>query len=292
MRVLLTGASGYMGRPLATALAAKGHQVTGTYLTEATPIPGCGLRRLDLTDAHAVESLLKELAPDAVIHAAADSKPEHCDKNPEQARKINVDATAALARAAGSARFFYISSDLVFDGAKPPYREGDRTNPLNLYGRTKVEAEKAARAFAQDSLVLRLSLCYGWKRVGPGYFTDWLYRSFANGEKVPLFADQRRAVLLMEDAVEMICRLLDHPEARGFLHMAGPASVSRLEFGRTLCEVFGFDPALAHPAVMADVPGAAARPGDCSLDGSKLNALLGFSPRSVREGLAFLKASL
>ena len=286
MRILLTGASGYMGRPLAAALA-KRHQVTGTYLTEPAPIPGCGLVRLDLTDAAAVGRFVKESAPEVVIHAAADSKPEHCEKHPEEARRVNVAATETLSQAAAGARFLYISTDLVFDGKKPPYREDDPPNPMNLYGRTKVSAERAVLARAGE--VLRLSLCYGWKKVGPGYFTDWLHGSLAKGEKVSLFTDQRRAVLLMEDAVTMIERLLDLPKAHAIMHMAGPRPVSRFEFGKAMCEVFGFDPGLVVPAVMADVPGAAARPGDCSLDGSKLNLLLGFAPRGIREGLERLR---
>lgn len=293
MRILLTGASGFLCRPVAAALGAR-HAVTGICLNEATPIPGCDLRRLDLTDAEATRRVIGDLAPDLVIHAAALSKPDHCEKDHEAARKINVEGTLAVARAAqeAGARLFYISTDLVFDGKKPPYSEEAAVNPLSFYARTKVEAEQIARRECARTLILRLSLCYGWKPVGEPFFTDQFFQSLGRGRKIRLFTDQYRAFLFIEDAVEMIRRLAAlAPIDVGVLHMAGPDRISRCRFGEILCEVFGFDKKWIEPARMEDVPSPVFRPRDCSLDGSRLNALLGFQPRGVREGLERLKES-
>ena len=120
MRVLLTGASGLVGRALAEALARR-HSVIGTYRAEAAPIEGCELVRLELEDAAGIPALFSRAGPELVIHAAAMARPDECESRPVEAHRVNVGATRAVARACrkAGAGLVYVSTDLVFDGIEP-----------------------------------------------------------------------------------------------------------------------------------------------------------------------------
>ncbi|HBL16166.1 MAG TPA: NAD(P)-dependent oxidoreductase [Elusimicrobia bacterium] len=294
MRILLTGASGYLGRYLAARLG-KVHDVVGTYRYESAPAPGCVLRQLNLTEKDAVAPLVREAAPDIIIHAAAMSHPDPCEGDPEAAQQVNVEGTELLARAAAErgARMIFISTDLVFDGKKPPYRECDPPSPLCVYSRGKVEAERLVRELVPESLTLRLSWSYGWKPVGRLMFCDVLYRNLSAGKGMRLFSDQVRTMLYLEDTAEMIARVAEMkpwPEIEGrVLHLAGPERLSRLQFGEIFCEVFGLDRKLLDAIRSDRLKLAAMRPRDCSLDGSLLHGLIGFKPRTVAEGLRAMK---
>lgn len=290
MRILVTGASGFLGRALALRLA-RAHEVIGTCLSVSVRIPGCALRPLDLRDPASAAALVRELRPEAVVHLAALSNAEACARAPEDAVRVNVDGTEAVARACAGvgARLLFMSTDLVYDGERPPYREGDEPKPLNLYARTKLEGEARVRGLCPDAWVLRLALGYGWKTAGSRGFTDYVYGSLTEGRKVRLFTDQIRTPTFLGDATAMIQALVERGGPGGTLHLAGPERASRLRFGEVLCEVFGFDPGLLEPVRMEDVPSPAPRPRDCSLDGSALWKLTGHTPLGLRRGFEELK---
>ncbi|GAA5939407.1 hypothetical protein JCM1841_006614 [Sporobolomyces salmonicolor] len=145
MKLLVTGASGLLGRAVFSEARSAGHDVRGTALTRA-----CGdLVKLDLTDEMAVKALLEQYKPEVVIHCAAERRPDAVEQNPEEAKKLNIGASALLSRLslAPSHPFtlIYISTDYVFDGHAPPsgYEPNDATNPTNLYGESKLSGEKA-----------------------------------------------------------------------------------------------------------------------------------------------------
>lgn len=293
MRILVTGASGFIGRRIAERLAGS-HQVTGTFCRVDAPIPGCALERVDLAlEPDGLRRLICRLRPDLVVHAAATADPDACERSPEGVRTVNVAGTEAAARGAVEAksRLFYISTDLIFDGGAAPYREEDAPGPLSLYARTKLDGERRTRELCPSALVLRMSLCYGWNApAGKETFTDFLFAAFSAGRRPVLFSDQYRAALYVSDAAEIIGRLAERTDLSGrTFHLAGPERISRVRFGELFCDAFGFARGLIDARKMADVPSAAPRPLDCSLDGSRLNALLGFTPRSVEEAFRDMK---
>ena len=103
------------------------------------------MKALDVRDAQAANAFIDQIAPDAVIIAAAERRPDVCEQNPTLARALNVDAVRTLASAANrhGAWVLSISTDYVFDGTRPPYQPGDPPAPLNAYGRSKFEGEQA-----------------------------------------------------------------------------------------------------------------------------------------------------
>ena len=166
MKILVTGASGLLGRSLMTELAplAGADVLIGTAHSRLKP----PLRKLDLTDEAAVRAAFAEWSPALVVHSAAERRPDVVDGDPASAERLNVDATRLLAElaAAKGARFIYLSTDYVFDGTKPPYSIDADTAPLNAYGRMKLAGEDVVRAaYAgrgdKNFALLRIPILYG-----------------------------------------------------------------------------------------------------------------------------------
>jgi len=263
--LLVTGASGFLGAWVVLEARARGLSVLGS---SRTPLEGFPWRRADLSRPGEAERLLEEVRPAAVIHAAASSRIPDCRKDPDLARRINVEATAALA--AGAARlgaaFLFVSTDHVFDGKSAPYAPGDPPSPLSVYGRTKVQGEEAVRAAGGDWRVVRVSLLFG-RSEGRGNLgaSEGLLALLDRGERPLLFTDEFRTPLAVDEAARGLLDLLQAPPGR-ILHLAGPERLSRYDFGVLAVRAAGRDPALLERGLRTDRAEHASRPADLSLD--------------------------
>lgn len=281
-RLLVAGASGFVGGRVLEALA-PGMDASGTCRSRPRP----GLDALDLADRDAVRRLLDARRPDLVINCAALAEPDACEKDPAAARRANTDGPRALAEACAErgARLLHLSTDLVFDGARGRYSEDDEARPLSVYGRTKLEGERAVLESCPSAAVVRVSLVYGFSLCGRPSFLEWLLGELNGGRRPRLFVDQWRTPTPMAQLPQVLLRLADSGAA-GVFHWGGAERVSRLDFGRTVCAVFGLDASRLEPLEMKSFGYAATRPADCSLRSEKLAALLGLAPWTVEEGLA------
>ncbi|KAJ5626566.1 NAD dependent epimerase/dehydratase family protein [Penicillium herquei] len=163
--VLITGASGLLGRQLFNIFQRSGVLVVGQGFSRAAPPT---ILKADLEKTEDIKGLFDEVKPQIVVHCAANRFPDLCDKHPEQARKVNVDATRALAEecATRGAFLIYISTDYVFPGAEgeAPYEADAETKPPNLYGELKRDGELAVLEATKDTglgVVLRVPVLYG-----------------------------------------------------------------------------------------------------------------------------------
>ncbi|KAJ3279818.1 hypothetical protein HK104_001141 [Borealophlyctis nickersoniae] len=131
-KVIVTGASGLLGRAVVRVLKEGGYDVVGTAFSRSKD----GLIKLDLTDFDAVDAFVAEQKPQVIIHCAAERRPDVAERDNAAALKLNVTSSERLARAAAQngAFLIYISTDYVFDGTKPPYEVDDKPNPLQFYG--------------------------------------------------------------------------------------------------------------------------------------------------------------
>jgi dTDP-4-dehydrorhamnose reductase len=289
-RVLITGVSGFLGQYVASSL--KGHcAVLGTYHSHATALDECELTGLDLTDAEAVRKTFRAFRPDVVVHTAALGDVDACERHPDEAHRVNVQGTEAMAQAsvAVGARLIYISTDQVYDGVKGNYAEVDVPRPVMVYGWTKLEGEHRAVAICRDAMILRLALMYGWGTSTRLNFVDWLAERLQGGHEVPLFVDQYRTPLFVGQAAEAIGQLIDAPEVRGVFNLGGGERVNRYAFGLKFCEVFHLPKESLKPIEMSSVGGLAARPRDCSMNSSKISAQLQNRLLTVEEGLRVMR---
>ena len=153
VRILVTGANGMLGRDLVPALTAAGHEAAGA--TRAA---------FDVTDRDETLRAIGEAAPDLVVHAAAYTRVDDAEREPERAFAVNHGGTRNVADACGArgAKLVYVSTDYVFDGtARAPYRETDPTNPISVYGRSKWMGEREVERLGNDGLIVRTSWLYG-----------------------------------------------------------------------------------------------------------------------------------
>jgi dTDP-4-dehydrorhamnose reductase len=290
-RVLVTGASGSLGWVVARALARRS-EVISTYLAHPQVPEGTTGVRLDLADAPSIESFFERWKVDVVIHSAAVTDPDACERDPQAALKVNFDAThrlASLARRAG-ARLVFVSTDLVFDGAKGNYTEYDQPHPLSVYGTSKLRAEEAVLGADPGNVVLRSALIYGLGGRAGRTFLGRLLEALANGSPARLFTDQRRSPVLVDDLAEGIILAIEQGMS-GLYHLGGTDAVSRYEFGQQVCRAFGYDEGLLVPTRMAEFEAPARRPLDATLDSGKFTRATGFLPCGLAEGLERAKRS-
>lgn len=281
--LLVTGASGFLGGVL-IRLAQAQWQVQGTYHQQPVTIPGATCHALDLTDAEAVAAWFRQESPDGVIHTAALSLPNRCEQNPDLSYAVNVRASETLAKLCREAGIplVFTSTDQVFDGQSAPYDETSWPNPINTYGRHKLEAEQRIRAIYPAATLCRLPLLYGPSSpCGTCFLQDFLARWRA-GQSLSLFVDEYRTPAYVEDVAAGLLLALDHPGM--VLHLGGPERLSRYEIGLRMAEVFELDAALIQPCRQADVVMAAPRPADVSTHNQRAWAL-GYRPRGMTAGL-------
>lgn len=282
-KILITGASGFLGWYLCQAARTQGWTVQGTYHRHSVTITGIRLHRVDLTDFAALQEAIAPIQPDAVIHAAAQARPNQCELEPELAHRINVEATLNLAAWCSDRAipFSFISTNQVFDGTQAPYRETDPVSPINQYGEQKVAAEQGVLQRHPTALICRMPLMFGVAPTAPSFLQGFLQR-LAKGEPLKLFTDEFRTPLSGADAAQGI--LLALGKTTGCLHLGGAERLSRYEFGQILATVMGWDESCLTACRQADVPMAAARAADLTMDSHRARAL-GYSPTAVKTAL-------
>ncbi|PID56538.1 NAD(P)-dependent oxidoreductase [candidate division KSB3 bacterium] len=290
-QILISGGSGFLGWNLAR-YAAEDHNVFLTYHQHQVNVEGCKAPYYcDLRNEQATEKLIKDLHPDVIIHTAALANADDCEARQSAAYAINVDGTLNLVRQAEKigARFVYISTDMVFDGANGNYREEHRPTPLNYYGETKLLGEKLVREISSNYLILRTALMYGHGNEFNGCFSDWLYNGLHRQQSISLFTDQYRTPLYVQDTVKAVFEMIDQPIKNDLFHLGGAERLSRYEFGKIFCEIWGLNDHKLHPVQMEEVDTLARRGYDCSLISAKIQHILSFQLSDVRTGLQQMK---
>jgi dTDP-4-dehydrorhamnose reductase len=262
MRVLLTGASGFVGSHLALKLCSL-HELSGiTHHNPGPPEIEC--HSLDLTNSRELRDHFGTVKPQVVIHAAALSRVLECEADPALAHRVNVESTqrlATLCRVSG-AKLIYFSSDQVFDGITGRYREADNARPLNAYGRTKLTAEAVVLDAAARNLVLRSNTVMGATRGWGKSFTDLIWDSFQAGAPFRAFCDQYRSPIHIEHVVQVVATTVDQ-DITGVLHVGGAQRLNRVELCQLLAALDGREPAIEAISYRTH-PQAAIMPVDTS----------------------------
>jgi dTDP-4-dehydrorhamnose reductase len=289
-KLLVTGASGFLGWNLCQ-IARADWEVHGTYTRHPIEIPDVRLHALDLTDLDAVTQHISALAPNAIIHTAAASQPNFCQQHPELSHRINVTASAHLAKICHDRQipFVFTSTDLVFDGTQAPYRETDSVAPLNIYGEQKVTAEREILAAYPGASICRMPLMFGMAPPDATSFIQPWIKSLVAGERLQLFIDEfRTPVSAITAAKGLLLALKTTPE---MIHLGGKIRISRYDFGLLLADVFCLDRSLISPISQKDLQMAAPRAADVSMDISKALAL-GYDLPPLRSELEAIAPAL
>jgi dTDP-4-dehydrorhamnose reductase len=239
---------------------------------------------LDITDAPAVREAVRRVRPDVIVNCAAYTKVDEAETHEKLARAINGTAVESLAHAANDADalLVQISTDFVFDGSKEtPYEVGDLTNPLSVYGHTKLEGEQAA-AIARKHIVLRTAWLFG---VHGKNFVKAIRTKIREGKTpVPVVNDQcgrpTYTPHLANAIVLLAQRAYDDENARGIVHYADEPECTWFDFARA----FAGDDAVT-PVSSDTMKRAAKRPAYSVLSTERYERITGVKPESWEEGL-------
>lgn len=278
-RLLVTGASGFLGWHLCR-LADPGWSVFGVARRHRVAIDGVTSVTGDLTDSTFLAALFDRIRPVAVIHAAAASDPAFCERHTQEARRINVKATENLASqcARWKIPFVFTSTDLVFDGTRPPYNEDDATTPITAYGRQKAEAEQRVMDCSAEALICRLPLMIGLSGGFRGTFSFEMLRALEAGTPMNLFMDEFRTPVDGESAAAGILTVL--MKTSGILHLGGRRRISRYDMGKRLAAIMECRDTNIRPVSIKDVTAAAPRPPDVSLNSQRAHKM-GYDPADL-----------
>ena len=273
-RAIITGAAGLIGQYLVK---------TASRWASGWDVQGLSRAELELTDTQNLEAQIHALKPDLLIHCAALSRTKACEQNPDEARRINVEATAHLAQLSQGIPFIFLSSGEVFDGKTGWYSETDEPSPINVYGKTKLEAEQAVLQNPGHTVV-RIVLTAGTSATGDRSFVEDMCRAANAGKDVPLYADEFRCPLPAGVIARAVWELVDRKQP-GLYHLGGSERLSRWEVGEALLPWY---PELKGRLVKGSAQNhvGSSRPADLSLRCDKIQSLLSFRIPGFREWLA------
>lgn len=252
----------------------------------AVPPPGPRPVPLELTDEEALLRVLDRLRPEAVVHAAAIGRADHCQERPDEAERVNARLPGAVARLCrqSGVRLVALSTDLVLAGDRTFAREDDPPGPLNVYGRTKLGGEEAVLAAFPEAAVARVALVAGRGHGPRGTSTESVAWALREGRAVRLFTDEHRTPVDAESLADALERLLERGGA-GRYHLGGPERLSRYELGCRVARALGLPEAGIVAARQEEYAGADRRTPDASLDSSRARRELGWEPLPIDEAI-------
>jgi dTDP-4-dehydrorhamnose reductase len=274
-KLLVTGSSGMLGSNILTELN-DGYEVYGfdSYIADSKIK---NRFEIDMTNSSQLRDMVKEIAPQMIIHCAAMTGVDQCEKDYFEAYKINAAATKDLLAAAGPrTRFIYISTDSVFDGSRGGYAETDVPSPLNNYARTKLEGEWFVEQMSADYVIIRTNM-FGWNLVRGCSFAEWIFTNLSKGRQINMFTD----VVFSPVSIYTLCCYIDKllkSDFIGRLNIGTKDSLSKYEFGCRLAKLFGFDASLIKKTGSDSFGFAAKRPKDTHLDVRRAQKLFGPMP--------------
>lgn len=306
--VVVTGATGLVGTKIVQKLLSLNDTVHAVVHRQplighpATRMPtkditsGVVLHTVDLATVKPDWTWAEAIKPAAVIHCAAMTNVDECERDPSSAYAINERATRSLAEVCARyrAHLVLVSTDYVFDGSDEypgPYNEKDPAHPLNHYGRSKWQGEVAVQDICEGRTawsICRTAVVYGstpWTRAN---FLTWLLAKLRNRESVKIVSDQVSSPTLADDLADMLIEIV-RQQASGIFHTTGSTIIDRYQFALAIANQFGLDSSLIRPITTRELQQAAPRPLKAGLCIDKITQQLGVRPLALAEGLLRFK---
>lgn len=257
MKVFVTGVKGQLGHDVMNELEKQGLEGIGVDIDE-----------MDITDADQVNKVIKEAAPDAVIHCAAYTAVDAAEDNEEICRKVNAAGTENIAKVCEELdiKMMYISTDYVFNGqGERPWEPDDEREPLNVYGQTKYEGELAIENHVKKFFTVRIAWVFG---VNGKNFIKTMLNLGKTHDHLTVVNDQTGSPTYTYDLARLLVDMIQ-TEKYGRYHATNEGLCTWYEFA---CEIFkqaGMDVSVA-PVSSDEYPAKAKRPSNSRMDKSKL----------------------
>lgn len=279
-RVLVIGAKGMLGRDLLEVLrSARGENRQGEF-----EVIGWDLEEIDIRQEAGTLSKIEGVRPDIVINLAAYTDVDGCEKNRDEALRVNAEGMKHVAQGARAvnAKIVYLSTDYVFDGKKgEPYLETDSPNPLNVYGQSKLKGEEYLQQWAEDHLIIRTQWLYG--RHGRNFVSSIL-RLAKEKPDLSIVDDQTGSPTYTVDLSRAIAALLQHG-SRGTFHAVNQGACTWYTFARSILTASRMENVIVTPISSERLGRPAVRPSYSVLDTQKLRQEIGIELRPWSEAL-------
>jgi dTDP-4-dehydrorhamnose reductase len=273
LKILITGAGGMLGRELVKILSER-HQVIGLSHAE-----------LDILDVEGTKRTICKIKPELVIHAAAYTDVDGCEKNPDKAYSVNTIGTqnVALACQKAEAILLYTSTDFVFNGTKgKPYLEWDRPEPINVYGKSKYAGERVVAHLLNQYYIVRTAWLYG--EHGRNFPATILAKA-KERKNLEVVSDQVGSPTFTYDVVKGIEELIE-TGSFGIYHMVNTGECSWYEFARKILDLAGYQNWEVKPITSEQLGRPAKRPSYSVLRNFSLERVAGVVMRSWEEAIA------
>jgi dTDP-4-dehydrorhamnose reductase len=280
MNILITGAAGLLGGNLCYLFKEYGNNVIGTYHHSRITIPGIKLVSL-------MESLSFSERIDCIIHCAAKTNVDECEKDPESAYDVNVNLTRKIIDLANEkdALLLYISTDAVYKDVENVKAEGSILQPLNVYARTKLEAEKVVEQTAKKYFIIRTNI-FGFNILEKNSLSEWVMNNLKEKQKINGFYDVFFSPLFANDlflALKKIVENLGHVNT--VLNIGSVNGISKYDFACIIAEKFQLEKKLIAKTSVLDFGFIAKRTMNSVMDSSKFQELFQYNLPSIEESL-------
>jgi len=283
MKFFVTGSAGLVGQQVVHDLAEAGDEVYSAY-HDSKPMLGIPTH-MDLNSPDTIKEILEKINPDAIIHLGAITEVDLCESNKNLALQINAKATEIISKLAAeqNAFFVYVSTDYVFDGEKCMRKESDPTNPVDYYGKSKLEGEKSVMNLASSWCIARTSTPYGIHHIKKS-FPVWVVENLLKNNEIKVVVDQFTSPTYVPNLSRMLIEITKR-QIVGVMHVAGATRISRYELAELVADKLKLDKKLLRPTNLADMKMTAKRPKDSSLDVSKAFSILNEKPFIIEQGI-------
>eukprot|EP00435_Cladocopium_sp_Y103_P058828 s113_g20.t2 len=270
LRVLVTGSTGYVGRFLLPSLEKDGHHVVG--VSRSSPV------KMDLCNSTDCEAVLREVKPDVIVHTAALSSPAKCEEDEALTRIYNVPRLFAekAKEVNENVRFIFLSTDQVHDGKGRLVGESGDVQPVNVYGKSKLEMETVVQQVFDRYAIFRMSFVFGPEMEG------------AHSTFLQFALDKIRSCIYIDDVIDAL-RLAVKGHIEGIVNLGGPEALSRLDFCRIVAKHFGINESIVQGSLY-HLPTPS--PADISMNIKLLESAMGRLPRSLDEALKIMDPKL
>lgn len=289
-RVIFTGATGLLGKYFLKNKDSD-YEIIGI-ANKNLQSKAKNLYAIDITDREEVLEFIEKINPQTIVHAASIGDVDYCEKNPDEAYKVNIEGTKNVIQAANQARamLIFTSSNAIYDGIDYPFDENSKPNPIDVYGKTKIEGEGLIKKSGLNYVILRLMTMYGWPlpggRTNP---VEWVINKLKEKEHVNIVGDIYNNHLWAGQAADVIWKIIKSNIQQKTYNIAGKDCISRYELALKVAKVFDLDSSLISEVDSSFFKNLTPRPKNTCFNTNQMETELGIKPLSIDEGLKIMK---
>lgn len=269
---------GFLGSKIFTILKNNEKKVIGTNFQKKSD----EFKNLDITNFELVNSFLNKEKPDLVINCAANTNIDYLEKNEKYANLINGVGVENIAKTCKkiSSKLIHISTDSVFDGTKGSYKEEDSTNPINVYGKSKLLGEKLLQENLDNFIIIRTNL-FGYNHQ-QRFLLNWILKNLKEQKEFTGFEDIIFNPLEISFLSDLIVKL-GNIEYSGIVHLGSDEIISKYDFGCEVADILGFDKKVIKKGSIEHSNLIAKRPKNTSISNLKAKKILKINFPSLKE---------